>query len=156
MIKRRKVQIVIGILIYFLVSAFQIPIGYVIIFGGLLGIIFGKVFCRWMCPIGIFMEWLMKRKGTNEKAALYQYHKLGCPIAWISGYFNKMSFLKIRVDKTKCIDCGKCDDTCYITSINQDFSLYKSNKINPSKSFKCSRCLDCVTDCPVEAIEFKR
>ena len=76
MIKRRKVQIVIGILIYFLVSAFQIPIGYVIIFGGLLGIIFGKVFCRWMCPIGIFMEWLMKRKGTNGPALLRWVHTL--------------------------------------------------------------------------------
>ncbi|MCK5196931.1 MAG: 4Fe-4S binding protein, partial [Spirochaetales bacterium] len=26
------------------------------IFGSITGVIFGKVFCRWMCPIGLLME----------------------------------------------------------------------------------------------------
>lgn len=156
MTKRRKIQLVLGLAIYYLVTIFQIPIGYVIIFGGFLGIIFGKVFCRWMCPIGIIMEFIMKRKGQDEKQSLYQYHKLGCPIAWISGYFNKTSLFKIKVDESKCIDCGKCDETCYITSIDQNFSLFKKEKYDPAKSFKCSRCLDCITECPVEAITFNK
>ena len=57
---RRIIQVVLGIATYFLVSYYQISLWWVIGFGSAIGIIWGKVFCRWMCPIGIMMEFMMK------------------------------------------------------------------------------------------------
>ncbi|MDM8534821.1 4Fe-4S binding protein [Clostridiaceae bacterium HSG29] len=154
MIKRKSVQAIFAISFYLIASYFQISLLYIILFGSVLGIIFGKVFCRWMCPIGYVMELMMKFSKSDEKTSLYQYHKLGCPIAWISGYLNKMSFFKIKIDQDKCIDCGKCDSACYITNFNKDASLFKKGKIDPAASYKCSRCMDCITVCPVDALSY--
>jgi polyferredoxin len=156
MIKRKNVQLSLTIFFYLTASYFQISLGYIILFGGLLGIIFGKVFCRWMCPVGYLMELFMKFSKSDEKSAMYQYHKLGCPIAWISGYLNKMSLFKIKIDQNKCIDCGKCDDACYITAIDKNSSLFKKGKLDPALNYKCSRCMDCITVCPVDALSFTK
>ncbi|MGM0380326.1 MAG: 4Fe-4S binding protein, partial [Bacillota bacterium] len=77
--KRRIIQFVLGFSIYLIVRFFSIPLGYVILFGGFLGIISGKVFCRWMCPIGYIVESIIKLRNDDEKATLSQYYKLGCP-----------------------------------------------------------------------------
>lgn len=157
MSKRRKIQIIFGLIIYTVVSYFNISIGYVIILGGFIGIIFGKVFCRWMCPMGVIMEWLMSRQASDEKKkALYQYHKIGCPIAWISGYFNKMSIFQIKVNQDQCIACGACDASCYISTLDEKFSVFQLDKQNSGFSARCSRCLACVQSCSVEAIKFKK
>ena len=151
--QRRLIQVGFAALVYFVVSYFKINLLYVILFGSALGIIFGKVFCRWMCPIGLFMEFMMGR-GQNRNMQLYSYYKMGCPIAWVSGFLNKFSLFKIKKDDSLCINCGKCDKACYISSLNSDFSLYKTNKENPSRHYSCSKCLECVKDCPVNSLSY--
>lgn len=153
---RRLIQALLAVLLFLSSSYFKINLIYIILFGGFLGIIFGKVFCRWMCPIGFMMELMFSKTSGNEKnLQMYNYHKLGCPIAWISGFFNKYSFLKIKNDSNSCINCGKCDKSCYIASLNNDFSLYKEGKGNPSSHFSCSKCLECVKECPTNSLKFK-
>lgn len=151
---RRVIQALFGLSLYLLVSIFHIPLLYVVIGGSLLGIIFGKVFCRWMCPMGFIMELLMGSKKGSEAAQMYQYHKMGCPIAWMGGFFNRFSLFRIKKDSGSCTSCGICDKNCYISSLNEDFSLYKEEKKESGKSFSCSRCLECVSSCPQNSLKF--
>jgi len=153
---RRPVQFVLGITIYILLQAGIISLGMIVILGSFLGIIFGKVFCRWLCPIGIVMEVLLKAAPDEKARGMYQYHKLGCPIAWISGLLNRISLFTIRKNPlNKCINCNKCDEICYISNLNSSFSLYKEDHKNPADSYTCSRCYQCVEVCPVNYLEFK-
>ena len=153
---RPYIQIGFGIVIYMIVSFYQISLWWVVGFGSVIGIIWGKVFCRWMCPIGIMMEFMMKISPDDSLKNMYQYHKIGCPIAWISGFLNKVSFYRIRVNHDTCKDCGLCDDVCYMPAIeNQKFSLYKPGMVNPGDDYSCSKCLLCVAKCPNGSLSYK-
>lgn len=154
-LNRRMIQAIIGALVFVAVFVYQFNLLYVLGVGALTGIVFGKVFCRWMCPLGFIMELLMGGSGDAKKQQLYNYHKLGCPIAWVSGYLNRFSLFKIKRDASKCIDCGKCDKACYIATLNKDFSLYNVKKKEPSSQFSCSKCLECVATCPTNSLQYK-
>lgn len=133
---------------------FQLDLLTIFIAGSVLGILFGKVFCRWVCPIGFFMEILFRGDSGSRARQMYQYHKVGCPIAWVSGFLNKYSLFKIKRDKDSCTSCGLCDKSCYIASLNSDFSLHRKNKEFPGYSFNCSKCMECVTACPQGSLTF--
>lgn len=156
MVKYRKnIQFVFAFAIIIGLSYDLISLVTLLIIGTLSGVIFGKVFCKWMCPMGFIME-LMKSKMSDEelKVNMYNYYKVGCPISWIQGVTNKFSFFKIKVNKDKCTSCGICDDTCYITSINKENSFYKEDSKLPGEAFNCSKCLQCVSVCPSKSINF--
>lgn len=152
---RRAIQAVIATGVYLATSAFGINLLWVLVAGTVLGILFGKVFCRWACPIGFFMELAMSFSKDGKFRQMYQYHKLGCPIAWISGALNKYSLFRIRRNTASCTQCGACDKVCYISSLEPSrFSLFKAGKENPASSFSCSKCLECVAVCPVKSLTF--
>ncbi len=154
---RRIIQAVLGIAIYLGIGYFQISLWWVVGFGSAIGVIWGKVFCRWMCPMGIIMEIMMKMSPNETFQRMYQYHKIGCPIAWVSGWLNKFSFYKIQLDANSCKDYGLCDSACYMTSIDkQKFSLYKPGMTDPAENFSCSKCLECVSVCPNGSLTFKK
>lgn len=153
---RAIIQIVAGLGVLFVIHHFQISLWWVVGFGSAIGIIWGKVFCRWMCPIGILMEFMMKLSPNDSFKNMYQYHKVGCPIAWISGLLNKVSLYKIQFNSDSCKNCGLCDKACYMPNMDkQKFSLYKPNMINPAENFSCSKCLQCVADCPNGSLTYK-
>lgn len=80
----------------------------------LIGCIFVfRLFCRFICPLG----------------ALY-------------GLFNKLSFFGIRVNRSKCVDCGKCIHTCKMD-------------IRHVGDAECISCGECVDVCPTKAIQWK-
>jgi polyferredoxin len=138
------------------VFSIQIPITFVLLLSIPLGAIFGKTFCRWMCPIGFFAEQIFQIGDKDlARQKMYNYHKLGCPIAWIQGFLNKYSFYKIKNDKNLCLDCGKCDNTCYITNLDKEYSFYLEGKKDPATSYKCSKCFECVAECPVNSLKLK-
>jgi polyferredoxin len=154
--KRNIIQAIIGISLYTAISYFNISLWWVLGFGSAIGIIWGKVFCRWMCPMGAIMEFIMKLSPTDSLKNMYQYHKIGCPIAWISGLLNKVSFYKIQLNTDTCKNCGLCDKACYMPSLDkQKFSLYKPEFINPAENFSCSKCLLCVAECPNGSLTYK-
>lgn len=156
LVKSRKfIQFTIGALIYSALAYFQFSIWWVVGIGSAIGIVWGKVFCRWMCPMGIIMEFIMKLNPNSKFQSMYQYHKLGCPIAWLSGLFNKISFYKIQLNKDTCKSCGLCDKACYMPTLNaQKFSLYKQGKTNPAENYSCSKCLQCVAECPNGSLSY--
>lgn len=151
---RRRIQALIGGIVAVLVLIFKVSLWYVLAAGILAGVIFGKVFCRWMCPIGFIMELTLGSDSDAKHQQLYNYHKLGCPIAWISGFLNQLSLFKIKRDKSKCVDCGKCDKVCYIASLNHDYSIYKESKKSPGLHYSCSKCLVCVESCPTKSLKY--
>jgi len=56
---------------------------------------------------------------------------------------------EIRIDKTKCTDCGKCVEVC------KDYSLVIEDKkvtVNDKPIFGCVACGHCMAACPSEAI----
>lgn len=152
--KRVVILAVLGLTVYAVTSYFNISLWYVVGFGILTGVIFGKVFCRWMCPIGFMMELMMG--GSDQFSAMYQYHKMGCPIAWVSGLLNKWSLFRIKINKDTCISCGKCDKQCYISTLEPvKYSLYKPEKKSSGSAYSCSKCLKCVAACPNGSLKYK-
>ena len=68
-----------------------------------------------------------------------------CPIGGIFALFNKVSFYKMFLNKTKCTECEVCYKVCPTVH-----KMYQ----HPN-SAECIRCLDCEEKCPTEAIENK-
>jgi polyferredoxin len=146
---------VLGISLYIAISQYQLSLWYVLIAGSVLGVVFGKVFCRWGCPMGLIMELMMSMSSDGKIRQMYQYHKIGCPIAWISGFLNKVSWFHIRLDAESCKNCGICDKQCYIVAMEpQKYSLYKPKMEGPGSSYTCSKCLQCVAACPNGSLKY--
>ena len=81
-----------------------------------LSILFYRPFCKWLCPLGAFYALL-----------------------------NKASLFQMKVDKDRCISCGKCARVCQM-----DVDVTKT----PNHS-ECIRCGMCVRACPTNAVSFR-
>jgi polyferredoxin len=154
---RKYIHLLFGIPLYLAIYRWHISLWWILGLGTITGIVFGKVFCRWMCPLGIMMEFIMKfLPANNSLQSMYQYHKIGCPVAWITGLLNKVSFYKIKFNAVTCNNCGLCDKACYMPVVEEKkFSFYKLGMINPANHFSCSKCLKCVADCPNGSLSVK-
>lgn len=154
--RRRWIQGIVALAVYAVMSFLGVSIWLILGIGILTGIVFGKVFCRWACPIGFVMEIVTGLGGPNNKfQGMYQYHKLGCPIAWASGALNKVSLFKVRLTESSCSKCGLCDKACYLSTLEPArFSLFKKNKERPADAYACSRCLACVSACPTGSLSY--
>jgi len=157
LVSRRFIMLsVSGAALYLGVSHFHISLWYILFAGIILGVIFGKVFCRWVCPMGLIMELIMGISPDAKFRQMYQYHKIGCPIAWISGLMNRYSLFKIKLNEESCKNCGICDKKCYIVAMEPaKFSLYKPKGVRPGNSYTCSKCLECVAACPNGSLTYK-
>lgn len=145
-----------GAALYVGASSFHISLWYVLLAGVLSGVIFGKVFCRWICPMGLIMELIMSLSPTGKARQMYQYHKIGCPIAWISGFLNRVSLFKIKLKTDSCKNCGICDKQCSIVGMEpKKYSIYKTRMNKPGESYTCSKCLKCVAACPNGSLQYK-
>ncbi len=151
---KRSIQILAAVLIVMSQQYFGYSIWYLVAAGSALGIIFGKVFCRWGCPIGLVMEVMTGSNPDAKMQQMYMYHKVGCPVAWVSGLLNRISIFKIKRNSESCTACGKCDNTCYISTLNTEYSLYKEDKKLPDRSYSCSKCLACVDSCPQKSLTY--
>lgn len=81
-----------------------------------LSVFFYRPFCKWLCPLGAFYALL-----------------------------NKVSLFGMRVDKHKCVSCGKCAKAC-----KMDVDVTKA----PNHT-ECIRCGMCVRACPTKAVSFR-
>ena len=151
---RRVLQAAVGVLLYLAVAQWQVGLLWVILAGSVLGLVLGKFFCRWMCPMGAIMELVLGAGDEHgRRRSFYNYFKVGCPIAWAGGALNRLSLFRVKVgEPNRCIDCGKCDKACYIAEFAPEHSLFRTDLKNPSLAFSCSRCLNCVKACPTGAL----
>ena len=81
-----------------------------------LSILFYRPFCKWICPLG----------------AIYSL-------------FNKISFLNIKVESSKCVGCNKCSKAC-----KMDIDVCKT----PNHP-ECIGCGACIKACPKDAIQYQ-
>ena len=81
-----------------------------------LSVLFYRPFCKWLCPLGAFYALL-----------------------------NKVSLFGMKVDKHKCVSCGKCAKAC-----KMDVDVTKA----PDHT-ECIRCGMCVRACPTKAVSFR-
>ncbi len=147
---------VLGVSLYLAVSQYHISLWYILAAGVITGVIFGKVFCRWVCPMGLIMEIMMNLSPGGKVKQMYIYHKVGCPIAWISGFLNKYSLFRIKLNEDTCKNCGICDKKCYIVAMEPvKYSMYKPALEKPGDSYTCSKCLQCVAACPNGRLTYK-
>ena len=72
-----------------------------------------RVFCRFLCPLG----------------ALY-------------GFFCKIALLGVKLDKSKCTNCGLCIGVCKMDT----------KKVG---DHECIQCGECISVCPTKAIRWK-
>ena len=82
----------------------------------LLSVLFYRPFCKWLCPLGAFYALL-----------------------------NRVSLFGMKVDKHKCVSCGKCAKAC-----KMDVDVTKA----PDHT-ECIRCGMCVRACPTKAVSFR-
>ena len=76
-----------------------------------------RAFCKYICPITIFLK----------------------PMSYFS-------LLRIRCDKDRCIDCGKCKRICPMNVDVTDNSRKRAN------GTECILCMECVKNCPKDAL----
>lgn len=88
--------------------------------GILLAFIFkdNRAFCKYVCPITVFLK--------------------------PASYF---SYLRVKCDHSKCINCKKCIKNCPMNVDMLDDSRKRKN------ATECILCLNCVKDCPVKALK---
>lgn len=65
-----------------------------------------------------------------------------CPLGAIYGLLNKISIYHLDVDKHKCVNCGKCKQTCKM----------EVDPVTAPDSAECIRCGECAGACPEGAI----
>ena len=81
----------------------------------ILSTIFYRPFCKWICPLGAFYA-----------------------------LFNAVSMFRMKVDKNKCVSCGKCARAC-----KMEVDVTKT----PNHT-ECIRCGMCVKACHTGAVSF--
>jgi len=69
-----------------------------------------------------------------------------CPVGAFLGLLSKYSFMKVRIDLSKCKHCDLCVKKCRASCIDT-----KEGKIDYTR---CITCLDCKEVCPSKAISY--
>ncbi len=123
-------------------------------------------FCQYICPIGTIsgLTLLANPANTAELVSLgvlftwkicvlivifiasififRPFCRFMCPLGALYSLFSKFSFLGIKLDEHKCVDCGLCIRECKVD-------------IKKVGDHECIQCGDCVAVCPTKAISWK-
>ncbi|MCP4610434.1 MAG: 4Fe-4S dicluster domain-containing protein, partial [Planctomycetes bacterium] len=67
-----------------------------------------------------------------------------CPLGAVFGLFNRVSFVKIKLNKEICDICEQCLQVCPSNLMRVD---------DVGNSTDCIQCGKCVDECPSEAIK---
>lgn len=124
-------------------------------------------FCKYICPAGTLEGGLGFLSHPNNESTLAElggaftwkfivlvaiivgsififriFCRFLCPLGAIYGFFAKLALLGVKVDKTKCTDCGLCVSACKMDI----------KKVGDSE---CIQCGECMSVCPTKAIVWK-
>lgn len=123
-------------------------------------------FCKYICPAGAleggvplvasnpslramtgFLFWwkigLMAFFLLSSMFIYRPFCKYVCPLGAMYGLLNGRGFYRMRVNRDKCVSCGRCERACKM-------GVKVLKNINAAE---CIRCGDCKRACPVHAIE---
>lgn len=122
-------------------------------------------FCKWICPVGtleggiplvllnsamrgaagFIFRWKVAILAITLISSIVIYRpfcRYVCPLGAIYGAFNKIAFLRYKIDSEKCTECGACQKVCRL-----DIPVWQK-----PNSIDCIRCGDCKATCPHNAI----
>jgi polyferredoxin len=63
-----------------------------------------------------------------------------CPLGAVLAVFNKITPLRLKVNESRCVDCGRCNTECPM-----DIEDAHAN----SRDLECVQCLECLETCAV-------
>lgn len=131
---------------------------------------FGRTwFCKYVCPAGTIeagIPLLVMMPPLREAAGWLFVHKVSvlliimawssmtlrpfcrtiCPLGLVLGWFNRVSWLKLKFKKDRCVECRVCTAIC-----PAGVSFYDGrDDINSSH---CIRCMRCLNICPGASLE---
>lgn len=123
-------------------------------------------FCKWLCPAGTLggaLPLMVLNPSMRALAGFLFSWKFAimllillaamtisrpfcrylCPLGAFYGFFNRLSFYRLDVDKARCCGCKRCARVCPMgVDATQD-----------ANSPECIRCGACRANCPTQAIE---
>ena len=157
-VQKNKVTHVFSYLKYVLLVALVVMIPLVISIPG---------FCEYICPAGTFQGGLGLLLNSENYAKLAElvplftwkftlmvliilgsiffyrfFCRFLCPLGALYGFFCRVAMLGVKLDKTKCTDCGMCISVCRMD-------------IKRVGDHECIHCGACVSVCPTKAISWK-
>ena len=124
-------------------------------------------FCKYLCPVGtleggvplvllqeqlksaagFLFRWKFALMALVLLSSVYIHRpfcKYLCPLGAFYALFQKVSFLRLKLDGEKCVSCGKCEKICPMgVTVTRD-----------PNSAECIRCGACVRACPAGALRF--
>lgn len=124
-------------------------------------------FCKYICPSGIFLggiplvasnpmlrdalgflfTWKFVILAVTVLLSIIIYRpfcKYLCPLGALYGLCNPISLTGLRLDKEKCVGCGKCAKVCQMGV----------DPVKNPNSMECIRCGKCIDNCPTHALSF--
>ncbi len=123
-------------------------------------------FCKYICPAGTSASMLQLLNISNDgfygmlgfifswkfllliafivgSIFIFRFFcRFFCPLGAIYGFFNKIALIGVKLDRSKCIDCGMCIQTCQMD-------------IKHVGDHECINCGACISVCPTKAISWK-
>lgn len=124
-------------------------------------------YCEWLCPfktvtefeaitsletvvktvifVGIFLAAVVVLPALTRRRIQCG---LFCPLGALQNFTNKLNLFELRIDRSKCSDCGHCVKNCPTFSLD-DASVQRGETL-----LSCSKCAQCVDICPKKAVAF--
>ena len=112
---------------------------------GGIGLLANKVNASYFSMLGPLFTWkfvLMISIVVGSVFVFRLFCRFICPLGALYGIFNRFSFFGIKLERSKCIDCGLCLKQCKLD-------------ISHVGDQECISCGDCINVCPTKAISFK-
>ena len=132
-----------------------------------LGTLF-PLFCAWLCPLRIAydppavnttLEWLLAvifvggglvfLIGGPILTKKRLYCSLICPLLPANAIVGFLSPFRVKVDRSKCNDCGACVKLC------ESFAVTEESLAGGEVAKECTRCGRCMDICPQRAIDYR-
>ena len=124
-------------------------------------------FCKYICPSGTLFgalpllaanDFLRGMAGAQLAlklslafialiAAVFIFRgfcRVACPLGAVYALFNRVSILRMRCDRDKCVNCGACSRACHIGI----------EPVTQPNSPECVRCGKCVNACANKALAY--
>ena len=112
---------------------------------GGLGLLANEVNASYFSMLGPLFTWKFLLLVSISVGCVFVFRlfcRFICPLGAIYGLFNRLSFFGVRVEKSKCTDCGLCVSHCKMD-------------IRHVNDQECIGCGECVNICPTKAINWK-
>ena len=112
---------------------------------GGLTLLSNKVNASYFSMLGPIFTWKFLLMVSCVVACVFAFRffcRFLCPLGALYGLFNKLSIFGVKLEKSKCVDCGLCVSHCKMD-------------IHHVADQECISCGECISVCPTQAITWK-